>query len=199
MDVLTAILSCALHNDPALVRAIVHSRSKGYQFRVGDLHDNLVTDSARTAAEADAIVLEVREKGHAVAVGLMGVRPEWAATYGRSPGQLWGVCANVEVGTAKLSDFDYQCRGGKAKRGAIASPQNRACILGKYASALGLPKSFLSEVYKDIYSRPSPAAGAEDGDRDDDLTAGDLDGPDEGAGGGPGTSAGRKAPESSEM
>jgi hypothetical protein len=195
MDVLTAILSCTLHNDPALVRGIVNVSSESKQFWVGDFTEMQGNGSARNSAEAENLVLEVRKKGHGVAVGLMGLRPEWAALYGRSMGELWGACANVEVGSAKLSDFDYQCRGGKAKRPAIASSRNRACILGKYAAALGLPRAFVGDVLKDVYTQPPPKARdeGEEGAGDDDLTAGELDGSD--ADGTPG----KPGAESSEM
>jgi hypothetical protein len=181
MDVLTAILSCTLHNDPALVRGIINVNSEGKRFWVGDLTEMRGNGAAQSAAEADRLVVDVRKKGHTVAVGLMALRPEWAGLYGRSAGQLWGACANVEVGSARLSDFDYQCRHGKTKSEAIASSRNRACILGKYAAALGLPKAFVADVLKNVFEQPRPAEVDESSSAvgEDDLTAGELDSSDE--------------------
>jgi hypothetical protein len=174
MDVLTAILACTMHNDPALVRGIINVNSEGKQYWVGDFTELRGNGNARNAAEAERLVLEVRKKGHVVAVGLMGVPQEWAGLYGRTAGELWGSCANVEVGSAKLSDFDYQCRG-KGKRQPIASARNRACILGKYAGALGLPKAFVADVLRDVFTQARTSVDEGGSVGSDDLTAGDLD------------------------
>src|SRR5438105_2595817 len=113
MDVLTAILACSLHLDDQLVRAIVEIQSEGHEFFVGDLTELASDDSTRTLEAARAAVARLRVKGHRPAFGLMGVPPEWARAYDHDPERLWDACVNVSIGTAKLSEFDYECRHQK--------------------------------------------------------------------------------------
>jgi hypothetical protein len=169
VDLLTIILACSLHRDPALVRAIVELTSESKQFWVGDFTDLRGNGGARNAQEAEQIVSEVRRKGHAVVVGLMGVPVEWAQEYGRTEAQLWSACVNVEVGTARLSQLDSQCRAGKRKdgrRARVDSSANRACVLRRYSALLRLPKEFLGEVMTHVYRQ-----GNEQGKKDARGTA----------------------------
>jgi hypothetical protein len=168
MDLLTAVLACSLHPDDQLVRAIVQVQSEGQQLFVGDLTELKGTDSARTIAEAGTLLAGVERKGHRAALGLMGVSPAWAVQFDHQPSELWGACINISVGTAKLSEFDYECRhpkrrpGGPASRPApLTSGRNRICILRRYARQLLLPPTFLRSVMTAIASPPPPTPPAQ--------------------------------------
>ena len=158
MDVLTAILACSLHPDESLVRAVVHVQSAGHTFFVGDLTALESDDSARNAAGAEQLLDRVRQRGHRAAVGLMGVPVEWAEIYARGTKELWDSCANISVGTARLSEFDYECRkGAKKARRAASSTMSRTCVLRRYAKELGLPAEFIAEVLRRVAVEKAPA------------------------------------------
>ena len=146
MDVLTAILACSLHPDEHLVRAVVDVQSAGHQFFVGDLTTLDSNDSARDATTAQSLVAAIKDRGHRPAIGLMGLPAPWAQVYGRDANELWDTCTNISVGSAKLSEFDFQCSTQAKRRRRGSATATRVCILQKYAAELGLPRAFVAEV-----------------------------------------------------
>jgi hypothetical protein len=147
MDLLALILTCSLHPDDALVRAVIDVQSAGHVYFVGDLSSLESNDSARDVEAARALLEKVRFRGHRAALGLLGVPPEWAVAFGRPVEALWDGCANISVGTARLSEYDYQCRApDKKRRRRPTASSNRMCILKKFAAELALPTVFVGEV-----------------------------------------------------
>jgi hypothetical protein len=146
MDLLTVIVACSLHPDDALVRAIIDVQSAGHVYFVGDLSSLESNDSARDLAAARALVEKVRDRGHRAALGLLGLPPEWAEAFSRPVEALWDACTNVAVGTARLSEYDYQCRATDRKRRHRHAASHRACILRRFATDLVLPPVFVGEV-----------------------------------------------------
>jgi hypothetical protein len=137
MDLLTAaVLACSLHPDEGLVRALVQGQSQGTQYFVGDLTD-LKGSAARERAEASARLLTVESKGHRAALGFLGLPADWAEAYGHEKTDLWDACVNISVGTAKLSEFDYECRKTRRPR-ASRTVANRSCVIRRFAHALDL-------------------------------------------------------------
>jgi hypothetical protein len=162
MDLLTAALACSLHHDPALVRALVEVQSEGHRFFVGDFEEMRGNGTAKDAGEAGALVKQVQGKHHALGVGLLGIPFHWAVDLDRPEDDLWDGCGNIAIGTTRLAEFDYQCRGRQVKawrRGAarrpppaVSSAANRVCVVKKFAGALGLPSTFLTAVFKAVFS-----------------------------------------------
>lgn len=169
MDILTAaIIACSLHSDEALVRALVQGQSQSVQYFVGDLTELKGSGAPRQREEAAALLLTVEKKGHRAALGFLGIPADWAEAFGHQPADLWDACVNISVGTAKLSEFDYECRS--PKRQTPRPTANRACIVRRFARALNLPAPqvtlFVSGILanlRDIARRPAirqaPAEG----------------------------------------
>jgi hypothetical protein len=166
MDLLAIVFACSLHSDDQLVRAIVQVQSEGNAYFVGDITATTSDDSPRSAEDANRLLAALERKGHRPALGLMGLSPEWAAGYGRQPGELWDACLNIRLGSAKISEFDYECRrrqpsGRRRPRRvpAVTSTPNRACIARKYALELGLPPAFVGAVLTEILAHPGSPTG----------------------------------------
>jgi hypothetical protein len=164
MDLLTTILSCSLYlADDDLVRAIAQSTS--------DANPNFVVDASvdwtevdpppipRTSADALARTKTILAKGGRPLLGLMQVPPASLSAFGREVARAFDPCTNVAVGTAMLSQFDFECaagtipttdlnqapktRGSPPTRAssAVAHPASavhRLCVLRRYESAIGL-------------------------------------------------------------
>jgi hypothetical protein len=155
VDVLTAILACSLHVDDDLVRALVSVQTNEHPFFVGDLTKVTQFESAKTLDSARAALQVVREAGHSPALGLLAVPAAWADEFGKPAESLWDACTNIQIGTAKLSDFDHQCRAGKGRRRTLRSSANRACIVSRYAAALSVNgRELLGEVFAWLSAHP---------------------------------------------
>jgi hypothetical protein len=161
MDAITAlILTCSLHWDDELVRAIVHKASVDNPYFVGDTvtlttHDHLATDDA-----ALKIVDDIVNHGGRPAVGLMALPITWATRYGRTTADLFDACINISVGTAVLSEHAAECGPRRRRNGAAtdASPRpprgralnrQRVCILTKLDDDLGVrgyPDAIMQEI-----------------------------------------------------
>jgi hypothetical protein len=164
MDVLALILACSLHSDDALVRVLVDVQSGGNIYFVGDLTTLKTSDNLTSADEALRVAADIERHGGRPAVGLLGVPLEWAARFGRSPRDLFDGCANLEVGSAMLSEFQDACpphpprdRRVKAssRRHVLGSHRRvtgagaRTCVLTRLAGELGLhgtPAEILKRV-----------------------------------------------------
>jgi len=157
MDVLTTILTCSLYlADDDLVRAIATSTSESNPYFVLDSSvDWTQVDPPpmpRSAAEAVARASDILSKGGRPLLGLLEVPPSWMSAFGRDLGAAFDPCTNVAVGTAMLSEFDFECSSESTRktarsRAASAAPGSsgarsaarRRCVLGKYETAIGSP------------------------------------------------------------
>jgi hypothetical protein len=156
MDVLTTILTCSLYlADDDLVRAIATSTSQSNPYFVLDSSvDWTQVDpppTPKSAAEAVARASEILSKGGRPLLGLLEVPPRWMSAFGRGLGAAFDPCTNVAVGTAMLSEFDFECsaegmkKSARARAGAAPGPSGarsaarRRCVLGKYEAAIGSP------------------------------------------------------------
>jgi hypothetical protein len=148
MDLLTTILTCSLYaSDDALVRAIAEGPSGKNPYLVL----NPVTDSAegdpppapKGEAEATARAKGLVAKGGRPLLGLLELPPAWLDVFGRPLASAFDPCTNIAIGTAMLSEFDFECRGARRapprdERARLLERVNRrTCVLHKYASAIG--------------------------------------------------------------
>ena len=90
----------------------------------------------------------------------MQVPPAWLSAFGRNLAEAFDPCTNIAVGTAKLSQFDFECAahripmaspkkaseahgvlptGASAGAAHPASAAHRLCVLRRYEGAIGLP------------------------------------------------------------
>ena len=146
MDLLTTILACSLYaSDDALVRAIAEGPSGKNPYLVVDATiDPTQVDpppAPKTAAEARARAEDLSAKGGRPLLGLLQLPPAWLGVFGRDLASAFDPCTNDAVGTAMLSEFDFECGGnaGAAQRRAYALERTnrRACVLRKYEAATG--------------------------------------------------------------
>jgi hypothetical protein len=150
MHVLAAILTCSLHGDDALVRAIVDNvHDNPFAIVTPELDPD--TEAASNAPQTlDAAVAQLREvtaHGGEPLLGLMQVPIAWASAFGRNPEDLFDPCINISIGSAMLSGFDYACapvRQAHMQRSSrtgtsSAQPLRRTCVVRKYAEAIGMP------------------------------------------------------------
>jgi hypothetical protein len=172
MDVLTAILACSLHVDDGLVRAIADSNSHGNPYAVVDPTADAEAEEPppepRSLDAALARVAEIAGRGGEPLLGLMQVPRSWAGRFGRDERELFDPCTNVAIGTAMLSEFDYECgRGERAvgrrksssERGLVnTSTPRRICIVRKYGDAVGLPDLELVVILELDHQRPQHRA-----------------------------------------
>jgi hypothetical protein len=157
VDLLTAILACSVYtSDDALVRAIAESNSHGNQFSVLDASAQAADDPRQTeprSLEAAMARLEdVRASGGAPLLGWMQLPPSWVTMYGRELREAFDPCVNISIGTAMLSQFDYECSSTTTTRFASHTPprgsgsgnplrrtERRKCVVRKYGEAIALP------------------------------------------------------------
>jgi hypothetical protein len=144
MDILTTILTCSLYaSDDALVRAIAEGPSAGNPYVVVNAGSDPtpVDPPPPPTGEKEA----VSRAQHLVAdrarplLGLLQLPPAWLDAFGQPLASAFDPCTNVAIGTAMLSQFDYECRAPRAAREnpALERTNRRACVLRKYEAALG--------------------------------------------------------------
>jgi hypothetical protein len=157
MDVLTTILTCSLYlADDDLVRAIATSTSESNPYFVIDTSVDWTQvdppSTPKSTAEAVARVSDILSKGGRPLLGLLEVPPRWMSAFGQGLGAAFDPCTNVAVGTAMLSEFDFECSSESTKRTARSrataaapgqsgarSAARRLCVLGKYEASIGSP------------------------------------------------------------
>ncbi|MGD0680239.1 MAG: hypothetical protein ABSC94_33090 [Polyangiaceae bacterium] len=172
MDVLTTILTCSLYlADDALVRAIAESTSEKNPYFVLDTSvDWTQVDPPpppKTAAEALARTNDILAKGGRPLLGLLEVPPAWLNAFNRDLPDAFDPCTNVAVGTAMLSEFDFECGAAAAAKAApkahepatatgphAPSAARRRCILRKYEDAIGLP-DFAATTLLELHAQRS--------------------------------------------
>jgi hypothetical protein len=188
MDVLTTILSCSLYlADDDLVRAIAQSTSESDPDFVFDASIERIevepSPIPKTAAEAMARTRAIVARGGRPLLGLMQVPPVWLSAFGRDLIDAFDPCTNIAVGTAMLSQFDFECAGEKTE--AAHAPRRtvppnaetqasglraptafsalvrepsanlRHCVLRKYEEGIGLPEFATVTTLELHYQRPT--------------------------------------------
>jgi hypothetical protein len=148
MDLLTTILTCSLYaSDDALVRAIAEGPSGSNPYLVLDP----VADAAEAdpppppngEAEATSRAEDLTAKGARPLLGLLELPAAWLDVFGRPLASAFDPCSNIAIGTAMLSEFDFECGGamGAAARAerarGLERVNRRACVLRKYQAAIG--------------------------------------------------------------
>lgn len=141
------ILACSLYaSDDALVRAIAEGPSGKNPYVVIDAAvDPTQVDpptAPKTETEAIARARDLLAKGGRPLLGLLELPPAWLDVFGRDLPSAFDPCTNIAVGTAMLSEFDFECGGGVAATGqghasALERTNRRACVLRKYEAATG--------------------------------------------------------------
>jgi hypothetical protein len=143
MDVLAAILTCSLHADDALVRAIIdNAHDNPLAIFTPDLDPatGSLSSTPETLGTAVAQLGEITSHGGRALVGLMQIPVAWASTFGREPQDLFDPCINLSIGSAMLSEFDYWCARAKASQSNQLVASRRACVLPRYAEAIRMPE-----------------------------------------------------------
>ena len=187
MDLLTTILSCSLYlADDDLVRAIAQSTSEANPDFVLDASvDGSQLDPPpmpKTSADALVRAKSILANGGRPLLGLMQVPPAWLSAFGRNLAEAFDPCTNIAVGTAKLSQFDFECAahripmaspkkasdghgvlptGASAGAAHPASAAHRLCVLRRYEGAIGLPDFAAVTTLEIRHQRPTPAPVAE--------------------------------------
>jgi len=144
-SILAALLACSVHLDDALLLGVAEAFSERNPFTVTNVavdrldprDDRLRSECVpRSAAAAAELVAELVARGGSPVVGLLPVRPEWAAELSQPSDAVFDACANIEIASAKLSAFDYACR---AVGSTPSAPARRQCTLARFGASLGLP------------------------------------------------------------
>ena len=147
MDLLTTILACSLYaSDDALVRAIAEGPSGKNPYLVLDAAvDPTQVDpppAPKTEVQAMERARDLLGKGGRPLLGLLELPPAWLDVFGRDLASAFDPCTNIAVGTAMLSEFDFECGGnaatGQGRSSALERTNRRACVLRKYEAATGL-------------------------------------------------------------
>jgi hypothetical protein len=163
MDLLSLLLTCSLHFDDALVRALAESNSHANPYFVFDPSLDLTQldppPEPKSLADALARADEVSAKHAVPLLGLMEVPPGWMASFGRELAEAFDPCINIAVGTAMLSEFDAACARPIGAHGSMATRPGagrRACVLGKYADAVHMPELVAIVSLELKFQRPAP-------------------------------------------
>jgi hypothetical protein len=146
MDLLTTILTCSLYaSDDAVVRAIAEGPSGKNPYLVLDPG----ADSAQAGAprppksetEATARAKGLMAQGGRPLLGLLELLPAWLDVFGQPLSSAFDPCTNIAIGSAMLSEFDYECAvsaRGRRQAPLLERVNRRACVLRRYESAIGL-------------------------------------------------------------
>jgi hypothetical protein len=131
------------------VRAIAESNSQSNPYFVLDASiDPTQVDPPPPAKTIEAAVAHAHgivSGGGRPILGLMQVMPPWLDAFGRELKDAFDPCTNIAIGTAMLSQFDYECALEGTSPHARTKPLSpsgrnarRQCVLGKYGEAIGL-------------------------------------------------------------
>jgi hypothetical protein len=169
MDLLTTILTCSLYaSDDALVRAIAEGPSGSDPYLVLDPVADAAQASApapaRSETEATARARDLTAKGGRPLLGLLELPPAWLDLFGRPLASAFDPCTNIAIGSAMLSEFDFECAGASPRdqrpRG-LDRVNRRTCVIHKYEAALGAD-DFATVIELELSAQPSLAPSIED-------------------------------------
>jgi hypothetical protein len=151
------------------VRAIAETNSRGNPYAVLDA--TLRGDSAeqplspRSLEAAVAATDKVLTLYGQPLIGLMQVPIMWARRYQKMPEELFDPCTNLAVGTAKLSELQYEClhpvkahrkNGHPDVAKTVVSTTVRRCVLHRYAQAIRMPELELVVSLELEHQRQTP-------------------------------------------
>src|SRR5260221_3502012 len=133
MDLLTTILTCSLYaSDDALVRAIAEGPiGKNPYLVLNPVAESAEGDappSLKGEAEATARARDLMAKGGRPLLGLLELPIAWLDVFGRPLESAFDPSTNIAVGSAMLSQFDFECSGAKT---ATAPRGDRARLLDR--------------------------------------------------------------------
>jgi hypothetical protein len=167
MDLLTTILTCSLYlgNDD-LVRAVAESASHSNPYFVLDTSvDPTQLDAPpapKNASEAVARTSDILSSGGRPLVGLLQLPPAWMTAFRRDLAAAFDPCTNIAVGTAMISQFDFECTLARAAKGPVrprdakgSAASRRRCVLRKYEEAIGVPDFAAAATLELRYQRPA--------------------------------------------
>jgi hypothetical protein len=144
VNISALLLACSVHADDALLLSLAYVYGRGNPHAVVDVSVDAVEDrdaifaieeAPSSPAAARAAVGRILANGGEPVVGLLPVRPDWASEFGKTLDDVLNPCGAIAIASAKLSEFDYACRG----RGLQRSLQRRGCALDLYGRHIGLP------------------------------------------------------------
>ena len=146
MDLLTTILTCSLYaSGDAVVRAIAEGPSGKNPYLVldpvADSAEAGVPPSPKSEAEGAARAQSLMAQGGRPLLGLLELPPAWLDRFGRPLSSAFDPCTNIAIGSAMLSEFDYECAVSARSRGQaplLERVNRRACVLRRYEAAIGL-------------------------------------------------------------
>jgi hypothetical protein len=146
MDLLATILTCSLYaSDDAVVRAIAEGPSGKNPYLVtgpvADLSEAGAPPLPKSEAEATARAKGLMAQGGRPLLGLLELPPAWLDLFGRDLSSAFDPCTNIAIGSAMLSEFDYECAASARSRGQaplLERVNRRACVLRRYESAIGV-------------------------------------------------------------
>jgi hypothetical protein len=169
MDLLTTILTCSLYaSDDAVVRAIAEGPGEANAFLVvSAVADATQVMGSAPHTETDALrrVVDLGAKGGRPLLGLLGVPPAWIEAFGRPLASAFDPCTNIAIGSAMLSEFDYECAsppsGADERARALERTNRRACVLRKYEAATGA-EDFAHAVQLELSAQRTATARVED-------------------------------------
>jgi hypothetical protein len=166
MDLLTTILACSLYpSDDALVRAIAEGPSqKNPYFVLSAAIDPSQGDpslTARSDSDALAAAKDLLARGGKPLLGLLEIPAGWLTVFGRDLAEAFDPCTNIAIGSAMLSEFDYQCAAKAPARPArslaLERVSRRACVLRKYEAATGCNDFEMTVLLELSVERPANA------------------------------------------
>ena len=169
MDLLTTILACSLYtSDDALVRAIAEGPSqKNPYFVLNAAIDPSQGDpslAARSDSEALAAAKDLLAHGGKPLLGLLEIPAGWLTAFGRDLAEAFDPCTNIAIGSAMLSEFDYQCAAKAPARPArparslaLERVSRRGCVLRKYEAATGYSDFEMTVLLELSIERPASA------------------------------------------
>lgn len=161
MDLLAILLSCSMYFDDDLVRAIAQSTSHANQYFVTDVGIEMTAldpPEPHSLSAALARTDEIVAKGGHPVLGLMQLAAAWIHSFGRTRQDAFDACTNVAIGTAMLSQFDYECGSTPSSAPASGDRQRRPCVIKKYGDAIGMP-DFVTVTNLELrFQRPAPFA-----------------------------------------
>jgi hypothetical protein len=145
MDLLTTILTCSLYaSGDAVVRAIAEGPSGKNPYLVldpvADSAEAGVPPSPKSEAEGAARAQGLMAQGGRPLLGLLELPPAWLDLFGRPLASAFDPCTNIAIGSAMLSEFDYECAvSARSRRQAplLERVNRRACVLRRYEAAIG--------------------------------------------------------------
>ena len=168
MDIAALMIACSLYpDDPTLLSIVrVYGRSVASVYTVLDVSGRGLdpeeaaefSPQLETASTARAALVRLIARGDDPVVGLLPARPAWASEFGLSRDALLDACSNIQIATAKLSEFDHECR----RRGHPQSLARRACTLERYGRGLALPALARAVLADLTLDPPATAPGADE-------------------------------------